>query len=200
MRLLLLYLRSRHVPMAIAGAVGVVAALWWIDQLSDHRLTERLALLAVVAATVAAGPGLAGADVDLDRTAAIGWPPRRAVHLLAIGGAVIGIVTAASLTGDGFAPAGEVVRDTAGMVGLLALSAALFGAARAWLPPVVWALAALTGLLQRWQPPPDQVTDHRMLTWMLHPADSAVAGWTAAGLAVAGVLAYAFAGPRPARL
>jgi hypothetical protein len=196
MRLLLLYLRSRRVPAALAVAVSVVAAVWWIDQLTDHRMTGALGLLAVVAGAAAAGPGLAGHDVHLDRTAAIGWPPRRMAHLFAAGGIVIGLVAATALTGDRLAPAGEIVRDTGGMVGLLALGAVMFGGGRAWIPPLTWTLASLTALRQLWPPAPDAPTYQHVLTWMLQPAESTSAGWTAAGLAVTGILAYAIAGPR----
>ena len=82
MRPLLLYMRSRHVPMAVAAAVGTVATLWALDRATDHRAPDLLGLLAVLTATVAAGPGLAGPDVDLDRTAAIAWPCPQSPHRL----------------------------------------------------------------------------------------------------------------------
>jgi hypothetical protein len=198
MRLLLLYIRSRRVPTTLAGAVASIAALWWIDQATDHRVAGRLALLAVVSGIVAASPGLAGPDVDLDRTAAIGWAPRRAAHLLAAGATVIGIIAATALSGDELAPAGQVTRDAAGMVGLLALGAVLLGASLAWIAPLTWTLLAMTGLTQLWPPSADTATYQRILTWMIQPAESTVAGWTAAGLAAVGILAYAIVGPRSA--
>jgi hypothetical protein len=66
-------------------------------------------------------------------------------------------------------------------------------------PPLTWTLAALTGLCQLWPPSPDAPTYRLVLTWMLQPPESAAAGWTATGLAAAGILAYAIVGPRPAR-
>src|SRR6266540_4551330 len=82
MRWLTLYQRSRSAPAALAAALGTIAALWWlhhaIDQPQPHPL---LALLAAVTGTAAIAPGLAGADHDLDRTAAIAWLPRRAAHV-----------------------------------------------------------------------------------------------------------------------
>src|SRR5262245_22899921 len=100
-RLLVLYLRSRRVPAALAAAVGSAAVLWWFAHATDDpRARATLALVAVVAGSAAAAAGLAGADVDLDRTAALAWPPRRAAHVIAAGAAVAGIVAAAALTGD----------------------------------------------------------------------------------------------------
>ncbi|HEY8475137.1 MAG TPA: hypothetical protein VIL37_21300 [Natronosporangium sp.] len=185
-RRLLLYLRSRRVPAAFATAVVAAAGLWWVGELTDHAEVGRL--LAVVAGTVAAGPGLAGPDVELDRTAAIGWPPRRAAHLVAI--AVVCVVAAATPAG---APA-VIARDAAGMVGLLGLGAVLLGASRSWLPPLIWTLVALTALPRIWPVAPDGA--FQVLTWMLQPVESAAAGWTAAVLAIAGLLSYAAAGPR----
>jgi hypothetical protein len=192
MRPLVLYLRSRNVPLAVAAAVGGVAALWSIDRATDHRVAGVLALLAVVAATLAAGPGLAGADIDLDRTAAIPWPPRRAAHVVAAGAAVIGMVTATWLTGDQLAPAAQVTRDSIGMTGLIALGAATLGASHAWIPPLSWTLLSWTAVSLPWPLP---ATHRQVLTWMLQPADATAAMVTALVLGAAGVLAYAALGP-----
>jgi len=192
MRLLALYLRSRSAPLAAAAAVGSVAALWSIDRATDHRAARVLALLAVVAATLAAGPGLAGADVDLDRTAAIPWPPRRAAHLVAAGAAVVGVVAATWLTGDQLAPAAQVARDAVGMTGLLALGAATLGASQAWVPPLSWTLLAWTVTALPW---PSPATSRQVLTWMLQPTEATPATVTALVLGATGVLAYAVLGP-----
>ena len=68
MRPLALYLRSRAVP-ATAGAVLVCAiGLWSLGLAIDHPQGRGLAaLLVALAATSALGPGLAGADHDLER-------------------------------------------------------------------------------------------------------------------------------------
>jgi hypothetical protein len=192
MRLLVLYLRSRRLPLAVAAAAGGVAAVWSIDRVTDHRAAGLLALLAVVAATLAAGPGLAGADVDLDRTAAVPWPPRRAAHVVAAGAAVIGMVAATWLTGDQLAPAAQVTRDAVGMTGLLALGAATLGANQAWVPPLSWTLLSLTVMALPW---PSPATSRQVLTWMLQPADATPATVTALLLGATGVLAYAVVGP-----
>jgi hypothetical protein len=149
-----------------------------------------LGLLAVAAGTAAAGAGLAGAGIDLDRGSPIAWPPRRAAHVMAAGGAIIGIVAATALTGDQLAPARQIVRDAVGMSGLVALGAATLGASRAWVVPLTW-----TFLVLLWVPA--AATYQQVLTWMLQPAASAPAAITASVLGVTGVLAYAILGPRP---
>jgi hypothetical protein len=191
MRLLVLYLRSRRVPTALAAAVGGVAALWTLGQATDsQRAGALLGLLAVVAAIATAGPGLAGADIDLDRTAAIAWPPRRAAHVIAAGAVVIGLVAATGLAG-----AGQITRDAAGMSGLVALGAAALGAGRAWLPPLIWTLLAWTTRTMLW-PAAGGATHQEVLTWMLQPARSTAALVTAVILGITGLGAYAILGPQ----
>jgi hypothetical protein len=192
MRLLVLYLRSRQVPLAVATAVSSVAALWSMDHATGRRATEPVALLAVVAATLTAGPGLGSADVELDRTAAAAWPPRRAAHVLAVCAAVVAIVAATGLTGEQMAPAGRIVRDAAGMSGLIAGGAVVLGAAGAWIPPLAWTVVAWSLLAV----PPGRIPAYGVFTWMLQPAASTTAAVTAVILGAAGTLGYAIFGPR----
>jgi hypothetical protein len=192
MRLLVLYLRSRSLALAVAAALGSVVASWSIGRATDHRAAGVLALLAVVAATLAAGPGLAGPDIDLDRTAAIPWPPRRAAHVVAAGAAVVGMVTATWFTGDQLAPAEQITRDAIGMTGLIAFGAATLGANRAWIPPLSWTLLSWTLMEVPW---PSPATYRQVLTWMLQPVDATPATVTALVLGATGVLAYAVLGP-----
>jgi hypothetical protein len=195
-RPLALYLRSRRVPAAVAAAVAAVAVLWPLAEAADDPTARAmLGLLAVVAGTVAAGPGLAGADADLDRTAAVAWPPRRAAHLVAACAAAARIVAATALTGHQLAAAGRVARDAVGMSGLVALGATTLGAGRAWLVPLTWTLVAMT--LVAALPPSSAATPQEVLTWMLQPADATPATATAAVLGAAGLLAYAALGARP---
>jgi hypothetical protein len=138
-----------------------------------------------------AGSGLAGADIALDRTAAIAWPSRRAVHVIAAGVAVIGIVAATALTGDHLGSAAQITRDALGMIGLTALGAATLGADRAWIPPLTWTLLAWILLTM------PSGTYQQVLTWMVQPPDTTPATITALILGATGVLAYAILGPRP---
>jgi hypothetical protein len=188
MRLLVLYLRSRRAPAALATAVGGVAVLWSLSQATDNPAAHAT-LLAAVAGTAAAGPGLDGADIDLDRTAAIAWPPRRAVHVITAAAVVVGIIAATALTGDQMAPARRIVRDAVGMSGLTALGAATLGAGRAWVPSLAWTMPTLL-----WAPP-GTALHQQVLAWMLQPAHTTPATVTALVLGAGGVLTDALHGP-----
>jgi len=141
------------------------------------------------------GQGLAGADHDLDRASAIAWPPRRAAHVIVAGAAVVGLLAATALVGEQMAGTGQIARNVAGLAGLVALGAAVVGADRAPLLPVIW-----TVLVLRYAPPmgepPTRPTYKVMLTWMVQPIDTRAATVAAAILAVAGTLSYAVLGSR----
>ncbi len=194
MRPTVLYLRSRHMPASLIVAVGGVAGGWSLNVLVDGS-TAFPALMAVLVGVVAASPGLAGADADIDRTAAIAWPRRRAAHLLVAGAAVAVLVMASTLTGHRLGDGGQVVRNAAGLSGLLGFGAVALGASRAWIAPVTWTLLSWTVLARLW-PPPVTRTYEQVLTWVVQPAESTPAVVTAVALAVAGVLAYAAVGAR----
>jgi hypothetical protein len=197
MRPLLLYLRSRHVPGSVLAAAGGVAAAWYLAVLVDGR-SAFPALLAVLVGVAAASPGLAGDDSDLDRTAAIAWPPRRAAHLVLAGTMVATLVVATALTGRHLADAAQVARDSIGLSGLLGLGAVVLGASRAWVAPVVWTLLSWS-LLARLAPPSTAGTRGQALTWVVQPVGSTPSIVTAVVVGVAGILAYAVVGPRSVR-
>jgi hypothetical protein len=195
MRPLVLYLRSRQVPVALAVAAGSVAALWSLSRVTANPdANDMLGLLSIVACAVAAGHGLAGPDSDLDRTAAIAWPVVRTAHIMAVAAVAAGVVAGTALTAEQLASGVEVARDAIGMSGLVALGAAVFGAGRAWTIPATW-----TGLAWALDVPPgtEDRLFLRMFVWMLEPAGSIPAAITAVALGVAGVLAYGVLGPRP---
>jgi hypothetical protein len=195
-RPLTLYLRSRGVPATATAVLVCAAALWALGLAVDHPQGRVLvALLAALAGTAALGPGLAGADHDLERASAIAWPPRRAAHVIVAGAAVIGLLTATSLVGEQMAGTEQIARNVAGLAGLVALGAAILGAAPAPLLPVIW-----TVLVLRYAPPmgepPTRPAYKVMLTWMVQPADAHAATVAAVVLAVAGTVAYAVLGSR----
>ncbi len=196
MRPLALYLRSRAVPATATAVLVCAVALWAIGLVVDHPQSRVLvALLAALAGTAALGQGLAGADHDLDRASAIAWPPRRAAHVIVAGAAVVGLLAATALVGEQMAGTGQIARNVAGLAGLVALGAAVVGADRAPLLPVIW-----TVLVLRYAPPmgepPTRPTYKVMLTWMVQPIDTRAATVAAAILAVAGTLSYAVLGSR----
>lgn len=194
MRWLVLYARSRGVPGAVAVAVGAVAAAWggW-SYLSDARTANAKAVTLTVMLGVAAfSRTLSGPDDALDHTAAVRWPLRRLAHVLLTGGVIVGLLLPTLLTGARFAPVGLVARNTAGLLGLTALGAALVGAGLCWIAPMTWSIVAVLPLFD---------VSSRLLpqvaAWPVQPAGTGVASGCAWTLAVAGLTAYTWrGGPR----
>jgi hypothetical protein len=189
-RRLALYLRSRSAPATLATMLGGAVGLWALGHtVDDPYRRSQLALLATVLAIAAVAPGLAGADIDLDRLAGFAWPPRRAAHLIIAGAVAVALL--AATTGDVTATStARIARDAAGMTGLIGLGAATLSASRAPLPSLLWT-ALVVGI-----PPTSRPTHRVILTWMMQPTDTTAATLTAMTLAATGILAYAIAGPR----
>ncbi|MER7164970.1 hypothetical protein ABT336_02680 [Micromonospora sp. NPDC000207] len=185
----LLYLRARRVPLALAAAVGGGAVVWGLCLAfaEDPDVAPTVVVLTVVLMVAALAPTLAGPDENLERTGSLRWPWRRAAHLLA-GLAVVLVVLLATLPTEArFGPAALVTRDAAGLLGLTALCATVFGAARSWFLPLGWTTVAALY--------PQQGTWGAIATWQGQSTDTRAATWTAAVLAVGGLIAYSLAGP-----
>lgn len=191
-----LYLRSRAVPATAVAVLCCAVGLWALGLAIDAPPGRALAaLLAALAGTTALAPGLAGADLDLDRSSAIAWPPRRAAHIILAGAAVVGLLAATAIAGERMASTGLIARNVAGLTGLLALGTVVLGAARAPGLPVVW-IALVLQFAPPMGVPPTRPTHTVMLTWMVQPIQTRVATVAAIVLAVAGTLAYAVVGSR----
>ncbi|MDR7327288.1 hypothetical protein ACH45F_08065 [Catenuloplanes sp. NPDC020197] len=188
------YLRARRVPAALltsVGAVGSVMAVWALFA-AEGPVFPVLTVLAVALALAPLMPTLAGNDAALEATAALPWPPRRLAHLIACGAVVTGLLYAARLGGADFGPAGQIVRNVAGLAGVAGLAAALFGAGPGWQAPVVVAAVQALGAPggQAWR---------QVAYWMTQPAGNRPAAVTAVVLLLAGLTAYAVrGGPTPA--
>jgi hypothetical protein len=191
MRWLALHLRCRQVPGALAAAAAATAAMWLLQIRADEGPAgPTLVLMTTLLVVVTLTGTLGGPDEALERTASLPWAPRRAVHLLVALAVVVGLLAVTLPTGTGFGPVGLVLRDAAGLLGVTALCASLVGAARAWFVPLAWAIAAA------FYPASGPVLGE-VLTWPGQPLENAAAAAAAAVLAVAGLIAYALAGPAP---
>jgi hypothetical protein len=195
MRRLTLYLRSRSVPAALVAALAATSGLSLLSKAISPDVHATLGLLAAAVVTAAIAPGLAGSDIDLDRTAAIAWPPRRVAHIVIAGVTAAGLLTVSGLIGRTAADAGSIARNVTGLVGLIALGACTLGPARAWLPS---AACTLLGLLSAppFGTPPTAPAAATILTWMIQPITTTAATVTAITLGAGGVLAHAILGPR----
>lgn len=185
MRWMTLYARSRQVPAAFAALLLGVAGVWG---LSGDSWSPFLAALALTCGIVIAAIGLSGQDVDLDRTAAMPWLPRRLAHIVLIGALAGGAVLVAQSLGTFQVDISIIVRDALGLLGLAGIAATVAGGQYGWTLPLAWfAIAPLV-------PPLDAYA--KVVAWMLQPADTPAATWTAVVLGVAGIVAYAGWGGR----
>ncbi|MDR6978379.1 hypothetical protein J2X68_005105 [Streptomyces sp. 3330] len=190
MRWLTLYARSRRVPASLAVTViGAAAVGALVRDAGGATGDPRLPVLALATGAMAASTGLSGQDLALDRTAAIRWAPRRVAHVLLCGAAVGTVLLVVQALGRDMAGTAFVVRDSAGLMGLAALGAALSGGRYAWTPPFAWLSVSFFA-------PPPTSTPTQVASWLLLPSGSAAAAWTALVLTVGGTAAYAVAGPR----
>ncbi|GGS02614.1 hypothetical protein GCM10010269_46850 [Streptomyces humidus] len=149
----------------------------------------RLAVLVLTTGAMAVSTGLGGQDLALDRTAAIRWMPRRAAHVLLAGAAVAAALLTVQTMGVSMATTAFVVRDSAGLMGLVALGAALSGGQYAWTLPFAWLSSVFFA-------PPPTSAPMRVAMWMLLPPGTPAGTWTALVITVVGTTAYAVAGPR----
>jgi hypothetical protein len=116
---------------------------------------------------------------------AIRWIPWRATHVLAMTAVLAGTVLIAS-----DAPPWVVVRDAAGLAGLTALAATLFGRQLAWTLPVAWAGASAV------LPPLADPVILRVLTWPMQAPDTTAAAVVASVLGAVGLIVYSVRGCR----
>ncbi len=184
MRLLSLYLRSRQIPAALAAAFVATAGLWLVGISSSVQARPTLAVLAIGFGVAVFGAGLGGADPDLERTAALRWPPLRAAHVLTVAALV-----AAAVVATGLAPTEVVLRNALGLAGLTALGAAVLGRQLSWCFPLAWAGGASV------MPAMSQPAIMQVFTWPAQPWSSTTALVTALAAATAG-LSYVVAGAR----
>lgn len=191
MRWLTLYARSRQMPASLAAVVVSTVAVWALARNGGGGPGDpRPPALVLAAGAMAVSIGLSGQDLALDRTAAIRWAPRRAAHVL-LAGAVIATVLLAvqAMGGEDMATAAFVLRNSAGLMGLVALGATLLGGQYAWTLPFTWLAFSFFA-------PPPTTTPTQVATWMLLPPGTEAGTWTALALTITGTAAYAAAGPR----
>ncbi|MFB7531513.1 hypothetical protein ACFC0C_25380 [Streptomyces sp. NPDC056178] len=189
MRWLTLYARSRRIPASLAAVVISAVAVWALARDGGEGPGDpRLPVLVLAAGAMAASIGFSGQDLALDRTAAIRWVPRRAAHVLLCGAVVGTVLVTVQATGESMATTAFVVRDSAGLMGLVALGAALSGGQYAWTLPFAWLSFSFLA-------PPPTSAPMQVASWMLLPPGTTAGTWTALVLAVAGTAAYAVAGP-----
>jgi hypothetical protein len=141
MRLLVLHCRARQVPdtLLATGVLAVAAWLWANSQPDFGDAARALAVLAVSAALVT--PGLAGPDVDLDRSMAVPWLRLRLAHVMG-GAALCAAATLLALHGGSHSLL--IIRDSLGLTGLYALGVAMLGGQLGWALPFPYLVASIS--------------------------------------------------------
>lgn len=194
-----LLLRSRRIGPWLAIALGSTAALRGIAGLATEAFTDRpdvsaaFGFYAVTIAVACAGPGLAGPDLELDRAAARDWRPLRLAHVVLIAGLVSALVATAGSSQQTLGPAAQILRNTVGLTGVLALGAVALGVARCWVPGVLLTVAAPFLAFRFGGDPPAWA---HVITWPVEIAASRVSWVMALALATVGTAAYSLLGPR----
>ncbi|BCY08899.1 hypothetical protein [Actinoplanes sp. L3-i22] len=190
------HLRARRVPAAMIGAAGLVWGLWaiWTAISPSGFLPAPLSMAAIGFAAIAVGTTLTGPDPDLDRTAALPWPTRRALHLTLAALAILALLLSVAGTAHGYGEPVVLARNCAGALGLISLGAATLGSARTWFFLVPF--LTIPPFLPVTRTAGDSVLG-QILSWPLQPAESGAAGTTAAVLLVLGTADYILRGSRP---
>ncbi|WP_033288134.1 hypothetical protein [Amycolatopsis jejuensis] len=182
---LALYVRSRRVLVSLAALVICVVVLCLA--LGD-AWSPRFAAIVFGSAIAMAGAGLSGQDLDLDRTAAFGWPPRRLGHILLLGAVTVGAALAVQSVGDVQLETAWIVREAAGLMGLTGLAATFFGGYFCWILPLGWVLMA--------QFVPGKPGLQDMLAWPTLSAENPTAWLMAGALFLVGTATYTAVGAR----
>lgn len=180
MRWATLYARSRQLPAAFAALLVATLGVWLLGRDSWNVVSVVLTLTAGIAV---AAIGLSGQDADLDRAAALPWPVRRFAHLVLVGVVAGALVLGVQQLGADVVDMSIIVRDAAGLAGLAGLAATVAGGQFGWTLPLVW--CAISPFV-----PNDGSTGTRVTAWLLQPAGSTAATWTAVALTAVGVVAY----------
>ncbi|WP_328604369.1 hypothetical protein OG943_30525 [Amycolatopsis sp. NBC_00345] len=187
MRWMTLYARSRQMPASLLAlvvcTVGIRLAVG--NQWSLFFVTLTLAAAVAVSAT-----GLSGQDIELDRTAAFNWLPRRLGHILLIGVLAGGVLLLVQAPGDTQVATSAVLRDGAGLLGLAGLAATLFGGQFGWTFPLLWTVVAL------FVPDPDPTAVSGAVAWPLLSTEAPLGWWMAGILFGVGTAAYTLVGAR----
>jgi hypothetical protein len=192
MRGLAQHIRARGIPAALLTAAAAIWGLWalWTAISRPSTVPAPMAMAATGLAAIAAGTTLTGPDTDLDSTAALPWPPYRALHLTFAGLVILGLLLSVAGTAHEYGHATGLVRNCAGALGLVSLGAATLGGARSWFYLVPW--ITIPPML----PTTTDSIISQVLRWPLQPTASTAATATAVILLALGATSYILRGSR----
>jgi hypothetical protein len=198
-RVLRLYAASRSLPLTLLGLAALAPVTWalgeWMWRLFDGpgaRLPVTVAA-PLLAATVIGG-GLGGADDEFEGVTAVPWWRWRVLHVAALTAWSATLLALAGLREPWEAGAVELVRNTAGCVGLVALGAVVLGPRLSWVPAFAYIGFAYAGALQRAVSSDGQWRE--ATAWVVQPGTAGTATGTALALLAVGTAVYARCGPK----
>jgi hypothetical protein len=199
-RSVLLYMRARAVPAALLGIVLVAAVAWFAADWLVHRpwstgADSRIPVVvaAPLLAVVLVSAGLGGADEELERTTPARWSWIRILHLGVVAVIVGGVLAATGLWEPRLYGAFELVRNSLGFLGMVALAAVAIGHRLSWAPAFGYASVVYLAA------PRPLTFASAWWTWPVQPWSAHAASWVAAGLFVAGLILYTLHGARAVR-
>ncbi|GGU74876.1 hypothetical protein GCM10010260_03480 [Streptomyces filipinensis] len=192
---LVLYARSRALPLTLAALAGTTAfAVWSAGRLDSYLDPDRrvpVVALAPLLASAVIGTSLYTASAELDRTAVRPWWPRRLAQLALLTALAAALLPLAVLGHtETFGPP-AMIRNTLGCTGFTALAAALLGARLSWLPAFAYVSAVYMG---------GHGAHGRAATvwaWPMQPGAERGAWVAAVTLFALGAALYAAVGARP---
>ncbi|MFI9805832.1 hypothetical protein ACIHEJ_15940 [Streptomyces sp. NPDC052301] len=146
---LVLYARSRALPLTLATLAGTTAfAVWAAGRLDSYLDPDRrmpIVALAPLLASAAIGTSLHAASAELDATAVRPWWPRRLAHLLVLTALAAALLPPAVLGHTQTFGPPAMIRNVLGCTGVTATAAALLGARLSWLPAFAYVSAVYLG-------------------------------------------------------
>ncbi|MET8580880.1 hypothetical protein ABZX39_08315 [Streptomyces collinus] len=191
---LVLYARSRAVPLALCALAATTAFAVWaargLDAYLDPDRRVPVVALAPLLAAAVIGTSLHTASDELDRTAVRPWWPRRLAQLGALTALAATLLPLAVLGHAETFGAPAMVRNALGCTGVTAASAVLLGARLSWLPAFGYVSAVYLASVG---------TRGRAVTvwaWPMQPGAQPGAWAAALAAFVLGAAAYAVRGAR----
>lgn len=193
-----LHIRARNLHWVTLGLLLLSALAWgaahWLASrpfLDGPGARTPVAVLAPLLAAMLVSTTLAGSDVDLERSTAHLYPGWRAVHAFGVGLVPSALLAATAIDQPQIWGSYSLVRNSAGMVGAVLLSAIVLPATVTWAP--VFTYVVVVYLAAPHTPTPDS-------TWWAWPMQAGALdpSWVCAGiLLTAGTIGYGVLGPPP---
>lgn len=190
-------MRSRYLATTATGLLALCLLAWasgeWLSgrpNLGGMSARAPVAVVAPLAAAVLISVTLAGPDADLERASARMHRRWYTSHALAVGLLPAVALAMTALTAPDVWGGCALLRNTAGMVGAVLLSATVLPAAVAWGPTFAYASVVYMTA------PRIPTASSTVWAWPMQPGGPDLSWACAAALLIAGVVRYGRRGPK----